>query len=631
MIFRTPAEPLESRRLMAIDVTVAQTEFAGDPDLMAQHVSASGNGAGVSVIVYSDRDSATGLGNEIYISRSDASGTFAAAPAQVNVTSAGAQQNADVAMNVGGRHVVVWQSRDQDGDGWGIYARIYDAAGTAITGEILVNQTAGGDEVDPSVAIDGDGGFVVAWVAADANNGEVNFRRFDSAGLARDDEVEATGAAEDTYGAPTVAVAADGTFGIAWTRKLGSGSGDTDVQFAAYTPEGVAIAAPAVLHAALAGNQAEPTIAAAGGHFIVAWSDDSAGDATIVARAITATTAVPVAAEFQVSQDSDGDRSRPSVAGDAAGNFTIGWTRQQSGAFYSSVDLRSYDATLVATSNETALGDGSSVRTLFDLVQTGTGRFRDVSTIGESLGYGVPVGATLANVVALDGTGGADSVVAYDLNATTVRAQVNGSTQNFFRSAYAYLRSTLGDGNDSFDSSASAMPATVDGGAGDDRIFTGGGRDNINAGDGNDYVNTGAENDYISGGSGDDSIYAGDGADTLTSGAGRNRLYGGNGNDRLNGSNGRDFLYGEADSDRIYGGGGNDYLDGGGGTDRVWAGDGDDSLIGGSSIDRLYGEAGNDSFIGGPGNDYLFGGDGTDVDRVPDAGDVVDSIEVHGG
>ena len=59
----------------------------------------------------------------------------------VNTTTADDQKDPAMAMNGSGRYVVAWQSINQDGDQGGIYARVYDATGTAVTGEVLVNAT----------------------------------------------------------------------------------------------------------------------------------------------------------------------------------------------------------------------------------------------------------------------------------------------------------------------------------------------------------------------------------------------------------------------------------------------------------------------------------------------------------
>ncbi len=82
------------------------------------------------------------------------------------------------------------------------------------------------------------------------------------------------------------------------------------------------------------------------------------------------------------------------------------------------------------------------------------------------------------------------------------------------------------------------IPATVNGGAGNDTIAGGGVGDSLSGGDGNDSITGGA------------------GADSLDGGAGNDSLNGNAGNDSLNGGDGDDVLVGGEDRDTIVGGNG---------------------------------------------------------------------------
>ncbi len=69
-------------------------------------------------------------------------------------------------MDADGDFVITWSSKDQDGNGWGVYARQYTADGTAKSGEVLINTTTAGDQHLSSVAMDASGDFVVVWTGA---------------------------------------------------------------------------------------------------------------------------------------------------------------------------------------------------------------------------------------------------------------------------------------------------------------------------------------------------------------------------------------------------------------------------------------------------------------------------------
>lgn len=77
------------------------------------------------------------------------------------------------------------------------------------------------------------------------------------------------------------------------------------------------------------------------------------------------------------------------------------------------------------------------------------------------------------------------------------------------------ITADLGDGNDTFDASASLAVSDVDGGAGDDTIIGSGGNDMLSGGEGNDTIDGGEGDDMIDGGTGQNTIDGGEGDDTL--------------------------------------------------------------------------------------------------------------------
>jgi hypothetical protein len=84
--------------------------------------------------------------------------------------------------------VVAWQSNSgQDGDGWGIYAQRFASNGEAIGPEVRVNTLAGGNQSWAQVAALSTGGYVITWQDDGANDGSgygVYGQRFDAGGSA---------------------------------------------------------------------------------------------------------------------------------------------------------------------------------------------------------------------------------------------------------------------------------------------------------------------------------------------------------------------------------------------------------------------------------------------------------------
>ncbi|MDH3597986.1 MAG: hypothetical protein OEM93_24380, partial [Rhodospirillales bacterium] len=143
---------------------------------------------GDSVLVWQS-NSQDGFLYGIYAQRYDALGVARGGEFRVNVTTAGVQEFPDVAMDDDGNFVVVWESY-QGGASYDIYARRYDAAGTAQGGEFRVNATTAGDQRYPAVAMDADGDFVVAWQGSDGNADGVHAQRYDAAGVAQGGEFQ---------------------------------------------------------------------------------------------------------------------------------------------------------------------------------------------------------------------------------------------------------------------------------------------------------------------------------------------------------------------------------------------------------------------------------------------------------
>ena len=71
-----------------------------------------------------------------------------------------------MAADADGDFVVAWQSFGQDGSIYGIFARRFSSAGAALASEFQVNTYTTDIQSCPSVAVDADGDFVVAWASS---------------------------------------------------------------------------------------------------------------------------------------------------------------------------------------------------------------------------------------------------------------------------------------------------------------------------------------------------------------------------------------------------------------------------------------------------------------------------------
>ena len=130
-------------------------------------------------------DGQDGDGKGVYAQRFDAAGGTLGSEFRVNTTTDDSQQRSSVAAAADGSFVVVWDSGNQDGDDTGVYGQRYAANGQPVGGEFLVNGTTQGAQENAAVTCLTGGGFVVTWNGkGSGDNSGVFGRRFASDGTA---------------------------------------------------------------------------------------------------------------------------------------------------------------------------------------------------------------------------------------------------------------------------------------------------------------------------------------------------------------------------------------------------------------------------------------------------------------
>jgi hypothetical protein len=142
------------------------------------------------------------------------------------VNNAGQQESPAVAALSTGGFVVTWTS--PDGNGRGVYGRLYDASGAPVSGDLPITAQAH-HEYGSSVVALPDGGFVAIWESQGGVNGasvEVFGQRFDGAGNAVGARFLVPidfGLDERTssylQGGSSITVLDDGRLAITWTHE----------------------------------------------------------------------------------------------------------------------------------------------------------------------------------------------------------------------------------------------------------------------------------------------------------------------------------------------------------------------------------------------------------------------------
>ena len=128
------------------------------PDARSRVVVADGD----FVVVWQSYHDGSGAG--VFGQRFSSAGVAQAGEFLVNTHVTSHQFRGDVSADADGDFVVVWTSQDQDGDGYGVFAQRFSSTGAPVGAEFQVNSYTLDNQVVPTVAIDADGDFVVAWI-----------------------------------------------------------------------------------------------------------------------------------------------------------------------------------------------------------------------------------------------------------------------------------------------------------------------------------------------------------------------------------------------------------------------------------------------------------------------------------
>jgi len=238
------------------------------------HPAAAQAGNGTSFIVWESREQ-DGDGYGIYGQFQDATGMPMNAEILINTTTAGDQRMADVAMDDAGNAVVAWMDALTDGDAWGVYAQRFTSAGTATGSEFRVNVTTSGVQRKPAVAMNDNGDFVIAWESenTDGDGMGIVARTYDNTGTATSSEILVNDSTTGYQGYADVALDNSGNFAVTWQSQGHDGSGN-GVFAKTFSTAGATIASEFAVNTTTAGNQQEPAIGMDGtGNMIFAWSD----------------------------------------------------------------------------------------------------------------------------------------------------------------------------------------------------------------------------------------------------------------------------------------------------------------------------------------------------------------------
>jgi Ca2+-binding RTX toxin-like protein len=172
-------------------------------------------------------DGQDGSGSGIYGQRYDASGVAVGTEFQVNTTVTGNQDGSDSTRLADGGFVVTWRSYDTSSSTWYGYGQRYDATGLAQDDEFVIGAIV---DTEQGVMVEAlsDGGFVTVFVGADGDGTGVFSRVYGSSdtvlegGAGNDTLAGAAGSDTASYATTTAGVTVDLAAGTASGTESGS-------------------------------------------------------------------------------------------------------------------------------------------------------------------------------------------------------------------------------------------------------------------------------------------------------------------------------------------------------------------------------------------------------------------------
>lgn len=329
-----------------------------------------------------DQGSAFRIENESYTRYEWRASTFEAS----------AQEEPAIAVAPDGTIVAVWSSRRQNEGRYGVYAQRFTREGIAIGGETPLALWNGSHQSAPAVAVDGSGCIWAVWSAhgQDGHHGSIIARRFDPS-LVGGSEILVNELWRGHQSDPAIAAGRDGRVLIVWTslagpkalpelraRLLAADGSPLGGEFAvsAHTSRGESVPSVAIsrdgsmavcyavsnerrdplgirmqlfdrdgirtreeilVSGPLRNGQIEPTLAATGDGFVVAWLDTESDGSEygVLARRFDAR-GNALGEPFVVNQTRAGSQTGAAVAAGPDERFAIAWNSEdgdESGVF----------------------------------------------------------------------------------------------------------------------------------------------------------------------------------------------------------------------------------------------------------------------------------------------------------
>jgi len=247
--------------------------------------------SGNFVVTWTDSSLLNGdaSGSAISAQLFDANGNRLGLETLVNTVTNLSQETPVVAALVSGGYVISWRDTSLlggDASKDSVKAQMFDAAGARVGGEFLVNTRTAGNQQQSAIAGLTSGGFVIAWADSSQQGGDSDYygikvQRFDANGSKLGAELLVNTTVFAGQITPTISALSDGGFVVGWSDYSGAGSelGSAGIKAQIFAEDGSRVGSEFIVAIQSLGAQVDPAIASGkDGSFALAWTDFSGQD-----------------------------------------------------------------------------------------------------------------------------------------------------------------------------------------------------------------------------------------------------------------------------------------------------------------------------------------------------------------
>ncbi len=197
---------------------------------------------------------------------------------------------------------MTWTSDEQDGNDYGVFGRLFGSTGSPVGAEFQVATRTTGRQLNPSVARDGAGGFVVVWESLGDYNLEGVFgQRFSSSGARVGEQFQVNTYFTDRQVEPSVAEHGPG-FVVVWQSDNGQDGDSSGIFGQLYDGFGSRLGGEFQVNSRTSGFQDEAVVASNDSGFVVLWSSLDGGSTGVYGRRFDGG-GVAQASEFRVNDN----------------------------------------------------------------------------------------------------------------------------------------------------------------------------------------------------------------------------------------------------------------------------------------------------------------------------------------